>query len=384
MADGASQTLLTPLLHSQGKDPALIGGLVAVSGVVSLLMRIPGGLLYSPKRARPAMLAAMAVAALATALQPLTGAVGLFAGIRMLYGFGFSVSTTVNMAIFVDSITRDEDRRRSAGIYASAMSSGYTLGSLAGGFAGQQLGFRTAYLGMAALWLVAAVPVLLRPPNLAARAAPSGPVVSRGTRVRTFGSVLLEPPILAMILGGLFINLNQSLFITFSPLVLLAIGLGVSEIGILRAVFSFTNTLTRPVAGLALEHFDHRRAQHAGLLINGGMLMLFALPLGFGPYLAVAVLAASGRGFAIVANTVALTQDVDPSRVSRGIATGILNASLDLGNVAGPVIGGLIASWAGIHTLWLIAPPLYLFSYFSLQVWTRLQSSPMPGKKRDV
>jgi MFS family permease len=359
-ADGCSQTLLTPLLHGQGKDPATIGLLVAVSSVVALLVRIPGGLLYRPGRVRPMMAGALAVAALATLAHPLVASALGFAGVRLVYGIGYSVSTTVNMAVFVDSISEEGERRRASGMYASAMASGYTFGGFAGGFLGQALGFTGAYVVIAALWLAALLPVLARrqaavedKPRPASAAAPA----------QAFGRVLLDPLILSMILAGFIINMQQSLFVTFTPLVLLAIGLGVSEVGVMRGVFSLTNAITRPAAGYVLDRVDHHRAQLWGIVLNASALFLFFLPLGFGPYLVLAVAAGFGRAVAVVANTVALTQDVDPARVSRGVASGILNAALDLGNIVGPVLGGVITSVAGLDRLWIIAPPLYAGSY---------------------
>jgi predicted MFS family arabinose efflux permease len=98
-------------------------------------------------------------------------------------------------------------------------------------------------------------------------------------------------------------------------------------------------------------------------MLNAASLFLFFLPLGFGPYLVLSVAAGFGRAVAVVANTVALTQDVDPARVSRGVASGILNSALDLGNIVGPVAGGVITSAFGLDRLWVIAPPLYVGTY---------------------
>jgi MFS transporter, DHA1 family, multidrug resistance protein len=146
-------------------------------------------------------------------------------------------------------------------------------------------------------------------------------------------------------------------------LLLLALGLGISQVGIMSATFSVTNAITRPLASLVLDKVDHRNAQNFGILVNGGMLMLFALPLGYVPYLLVAIMAGTGRALAVVANTVALTHDV-PVGMSRGVASGVLNAALDLGSIAGPIAGGLIALAVGIHSLWLIAPPMFVVCYF--------------------
>ncbi len=360
---GASQTLLSPLLHDRGNDPATIGRLVAVASVVSLLLRIPGGLLYSRQRARLVMVAALLTAAAATVLHPHANGPWLFAGVRLLYGAGYSVATTVNMALFVDSIVHEGDRRRSAGMYASAMACGYTAGGLTGGFAGQYLGFTFAYAVLAVLWLAAMAPVLVRPPLGPDAAAPRREA-ERSGRTQAFIGLLFTPAVASLVMGGFFVNLLQSLFSTFTPLLLLALGLGISQIGIMSATFSVTNAVTRPMAGFVLDRMPHTSAQNWGILLNGGMLVLFALPLGFLPFLGIAIAAGIGRAVAVVANTVALTHDL-PAGMSRGVASGILNAALDLGSIAGPIAGGLFALATGIHSLWLVAPPVFVACYFA-------------------
>ncbi|HEX6512946.1 MAG TPA: MFS transporter [Chloroflexota bacterium] len=373
---GASQTLLSPLLHGRGEDPATIGRLVAAASFVSLLLRIPGGLLYSRQRARVVMVAALLVAGVATVLHPLVINPWLFAGVRLLYGAGYSVATTVNMALFVDTILHEGDRKRSAGMYASAMACGYTLGGLTGGFTGQYLGFTAAYTVLAGLWLVAMMPVLARAPLAGAEPGVRASAELGGT-AHAFLGLLAKPGIVSLIMGGFFVNILQSTFSTFVPLLLLALGLGISQVGIMSATFSVTNAITRPIAGFVLDRVDHRSAQNFGILLNGGMLMLFALPLGYVAYLVVAVMAGTGRAVAVVANTVALTHDV-PGGMGRGVASGILNAALDLGSIAGPIVGGLFALGVGIHSLWLVGPPIFVASYFVavLSVSRRKELSP--------
>ncbi|HLQ31073.1 MAG TPA: hypothetical protein VK457_00150, partial [Chloroflexota bacterium] len=71
-ASGSGTTLLSPLLREQGKDPVAIGALVGVPAIVSLLIRIPGGLLYSQRRARPLLGLAVCLGALGFVLYPVT------------------------------------------------------------------------------------------------------------------------------------------------------------------------------------------------------------------------------------------------------------------------------------------------------------------------
>jgi predicted MFS family arabinose efflux permease len=57
--------------------------------------------------------------------------------------------------------------------------------------------------------------------------------------------------------------------------------------------------------------------------------------------------------------------------MSRGVASGILNAALDLGSIAGPIAGGLFALATGIHSLWLVAPPVFVACYSAVALVVR-------------
>ncbi|MGH7828828.1 MAG: hypothetical protein ACREP8_01500, partial [Candidatus Binatia bacterium] len=67
----------------------------------------------------------------------------------------------------------------------------------------------------------------------------------------------------------------------------------------------------------------------------------------------------------------------DESRVKRGVASGIYNAAGDVGNILGPIVGGLIASATGVAGVFVAAPfgstILFLLSIWGVQ---------FAGKKR--
>ena len=93
--------------------------------------------------------------------------------------------------------------------------------------------------------------------------------------------------------------------------------------------------------------------------------MLFFLPLPMVALLGVTVAAAWGRAICFVANTLALA-DIDPRRLSRGVASGVMNAAGDLGNIVGPLVGGILAGAVGLQGFWLVTPPLCLAVYYAL------------------
>ncbi|MFI5268317.1 MAG: MFS transporter [Chloroflexota bacterium] len=364
--DSGMTTLLPPLFRDQGKGPISIGVLVAVPAIVALLIRLPGGLLYSPSRARPLLFGALSLAAVSAGLFPHTDSVWLLVAIGTVYGAGFSAATTVNMAAMIDSLRPDEDRGRAVGFYVAGMSFGYAVGALVWGFVAQAAGFGAAFLGMAAMQVVALGVVLLSSaPEPAAAMAQARPAGTAWRRAQSFGAALMDPAVTFMVMGSFFLNIFLSQFNTFMPLTLLPLGLTLGELGALRSIWSFTNAIGRFLGGPVLSWLDHRRAQNGGLVLQAGMLALFALTLPFGAYVAITILAASGRAVCYVANAVALSE-VDPAKVGRGLASGVMNAAGDLGKILGPVSGGFIASAAGLRSFWLISPPLYLAIYFAV------------------
>jgi len=94
-------------------------------------------------------------------------------------------------------------------------------------------------------------------------------------------------------------------------------------------------------------------------------MVLMASSYGFWPLLAANLAVGICRAVTFVANSVALAEDVDETRVGRGIASGLFNAASDLGQIVGPTVAGIVAQAAGIGTMFRLLPPL-LFAVYLL------------------
>jgi MFS family permease len=70
------------------------------------------------------------------------------------------------------------------------------------------------------------------------------------------------------------------------------------------------------------------------------------------------------RAVAIVSNAIGLVEDVDETRVQRGVASGIYNAAGDLGNILGPSAGGMIAAFTGLAGLFVFTPLISTLLFF--------------------
>src|SRR5579862_2650857 len=164
------------MLREQHKGAVSIGALVAVSAMVALLMRLPGGMLYTPSRARIVMLGALSVAAAAAICYPLSSDPQLLTLFGALDGIGFSTATTVNMASMMDAIHPGESRAGAVSFYVAGMSAGFAISAVADAW-----GFVAAFWGMAATYGVAAslVAFVRRYEPAERAAAETGPAASR-------------------------------------------------------------------------------------------------------------------------------------------------------------------------------------------------------------
>jgi MFS family permease len=147
----------------------------------------------------------------------------------------------------------------------------------------------------------------------------------------------------------------QVLQASFFPVFATAVGLGPAQVGVVRAVYSAINMVGRPTAGVVMARLSLRQVTYLGLATQAAPL--FALPFvrDFAPFVALSLMAGFGRAVVVVAASAGLTEEVDETRVSRGVATSAYSTSNDVPNVVGPLVVGLIASAVGLGYMFPVA-----------------------------
>lgn len=360
-AEGAMQFLIPPYLKDLAYPVSLIGFLYALAFGVALVCRVPAGMLYRPRRARALVAAATGTVAAVALLYPLAPNALAFGALRTAHGAALALSTTVLLAHFLGTHGSGAMRGRALGYYAAALSMGYMTGNTWAGLVGSLWGAGVGIMS-AALWSLGALALGLALPPLPAAAgtspAPSGSRWASGRRALTDPGMLYTA-IVAILLTMLFHVPG-----TFFPLYGLAVGLSLAQIGFIRAAFALTNTAVRGTSAFVLERIGRRQAQGAGMLCQAGALALVPVFDSFWPLLFCLLFAAFWRAVVLVANTVGLAEDVDPARVSRGVASGIFNAANDLGALITPSVGGLVASALGVDKVFLALPGSVVLAYF--------------------
>jgi MFS family permease len=181
----------------------------------------------------------------------------------------------------------------------------------------------------------------------------------------------LEPELATVVIVALFLNLLHQMGGVFISLYGLAVGMSLTQIGVIRAAYAGCNAVTRPISGHVVNRIGHRSLSYFGLPLQSLVLMLIPLFSGFSTILFVYVASGLLRAIVVVANAVGLVQDVPESRVRRGLASGVYNAAGDLGNILGPSVGGFIAHATGIASVFVVgslgSTALFLISVLLLR-----------------
>jgi len=358
--DGLSSSLVSPFLDAAGFLPTAIGALVAAQGVASLGSRLPAGALYHARRARVLTWLALLAQAGAVAAYPLAADALQFGAARVVAGLALGLGTTVNFALFTELLPpTGAGRLRAVGVYLGCQSAGYAIGNFLSGVAADALGYAPAF------WLAAAFPLLAlplpqtppAPPAESGGAAPKSVVAMRPApawpaRLRAYR----EPELGLMIALAFSMLFLYNLVNTFFPLFALGIGLSLSQVGVFRGLQSLANAITRPFTGELARQLGYRRMGHLGLAAS--VALTAALPWFqlFEVYVGVFLLLGLTRGAALVSNSLSAVELVERRGLPRGIVAGLLNAAQDGGNIAGPVVGGLVVASLGVGTTLHLLP----------------------------
>jgi predicted MFS family arabinose efflux permease len=381
----SASTLIPPYLDDMRIPVAAIGSLISLGPVFALASRLPMGMLYQRGRARSLLSCAILAMGVTNYLYAWATSPVAFGAVHAANGFAYGAVTTLYMAFFVDSLEPDENRNHAIGYYVGSLAMGYSTGNFLGGLTADHWGSAaTFHLGallslfaVGLLWLVRhAAAVLERP----AKSKAGAKLTSKESL-----KALLEPELATVVIVALFLNLLHQMGGVFISLYGLAVGMSLTQIGLLRAGYAGCNAITRPISGHVVNKLGHRGLSYFGLPLQSLILVLVPLFTSFGTILLVYVASGLLRAVVIVANAVGLVQDVPETRVRRGLASGVYNAAGDLGNILGPSIGGIIAHATGISSVFVIGS-LGSTAMFFIGIWLvqRLSRARNPAEPASV
>ena len=369
--NNSASTLIPPFLQDMHMPVAAIGTLISLNPIFALLSRLPVGMVYRQNRARLLISIAVLVMGITNFFYSFATDSLSFAIIHSVNGFAYGAVTTLYMAFYVDSLPPEENRNHAMGYYVGTLALGYSTGNFFGGLVGDHLGFGATFQLAAYLSLIPCLLLwLLGRDRARSEAEPKQKSQSKLTSRKSW-KVILEPELAIVVITALFLNLIHQMGGVFISLYGLAVGMSLTQIGTIRAAYAGCNAVTRPISGHVVNKFGHRRLSYAGIPLQCGILMLVPLFTGFGAVITVYVFSGFMRAVVVVANAVGLVQDVDETRVPRGVGSAIYNAAGDVGNILGPAAGGLIAHATSIGGVFVVGPLgttlLFLLGIFAVR-----------------
>lgn len=340
---------------------------------------------------RPTLVAGLALFTLSSTLAGLAPSLGWLVAARALQGAGAAVMMALTLAFVAETVPASRTGR-AMGLLGTMSAIGTALGPSLGGLSIAAVGWRAVFLVVVPLGLIAVALALRFLPAPAAAAADRRPrfdllgtallalTLAAYALAMTLGHDLLRPANLALFAAalvglGLFV-LRQTT--AAAPLVRLdalrdgdfaaalaanalvaavilatlvvgpfylgrVLGLGTAAAGLVLSVGPVVSALTGVVAGRAVDRFGAPPMVVAGLAAMAtGAAAFTLLPAAFGVagYVGALLVLTPGYQLFQAANNTAVMADVEADR--RGVISGLLTLSRNLGLVTGAVVMGAV------------------------------------------
>ena len=152
----------------------------------------------------------------------------------------------------------------------------------------------------------------------------------------------------------------------------LAAGLSLTQIGALSSVRSWASSSSRFGSGPVFSRFDP--AALTLPLVVAGCLATSAIPSVIDSFLLqipLFLIAGVSRGLLRVTGSADAFEGSGEDERRHGVTAALLYGGLDLGKIAGPVIGGVVAGAFGIATMFRVVPFGFLVLYLVLAIPAR-------------
>ncbi|HVR78399.1 MAG TPA: MFS transporter [Acidimicrobiia bacterium] len=378
VGEQALHVVVPPYLSQvHGLGEAAIGLVVAVFGLAALTMRLPVGALFRYRRTVPLLLVGGGMVTMAFALVPFVASAGAFGALMAVDGMGWALVTSTQLTSLVGARSSRMPLTVAMAWFSGAQGVGNTIGGVTGGFLADQLGFRGAFLVLAAIPALATVLtvagfVLLGSITPSVTVAPGSEKHDRPARAL---AVLKAMP--AVVWGAVllmfYINFVNGFVNTFHPILALAAGLTLTQIGGLASCRSLASSVVRIGSGVIFWKTRRRLNLTMPLALLSAAAM-FAIPSVRSSFLwQVPLFALIGlsRGLIRITGSSDAFGGVEQDERQHGFTSALLNAGLDAGKVAGPVLGGMVAAGVGIAAAFRVVPLVLVGVYLALMLLSR-------------
>lgn len=302
---------------------------------------------------RRLLLAGLLVFTLASVVAGVAHALWLVIVARVAQGLGAAAMMALTVA-FVSDLLPKNKTGSAMGLLGTMSAIGTVLGPALGGFLIDSLGWRAIFFTNVPLGVVAVV--------LAHRHLPddrSTLAVARGCSPLMDLAMFRASPLGSSLIANLLVCMVLMATLVVGPFYLsLALRLDTSLVGLVMSIGPIGAALMGIPAGRLVDRFGARRMAQLGLggiAIGSIVLSAMSEALGIPGYVAPIVVITVNYALFQAANNTAVMQDVGPDQ--RGVVSGMLNLSRNLGLIMGTSAMGTVFALASGTSDITAAPP---------------------------
>jgi MFS transporter, DHA1 family, multidrug resistance protein len=351
--------LLPLFARDLGASPPTVGLIVGVSTLTGVLIKLPAGA-WSDVLGRRTLLL---VGAIVFAVLPFTylavSGLGMLIVLRLFHGSATAIFGPV-VSASVSDLAPPERRGTWLSTYSTVQGAGQAAGPIVAGYliAGGRMDAAFLLSGLLALSVPA---IVARWPQEAKGTASNRPWRQFAEGIR---EVLGQRLVLVTSVAQAAQFILHGTLSAFLPLYAReTLGLSAFQIGWLFGLQTITTLCTRPIIGIASDRIGRRGVIAVGLLFCSGGVLLVSAARSFEAVLASVCVYAVGVA---VTNSAASAYITDLThKTTYGTAHGVFGTIYDIGDAAGPILGGvLVASIGYEHTFQVMAAIVVIAAAF--------------------
>lgn len=324
-------------LRARTDSLTLVSVVLAAAAVGGTLWNVPSGAIVSRFGERVGFLGGIAGSAVGTA------ALAVFGDLR----FAFAACVVAGAGQASRMLARQSYARRVVGVsirgrvmslYGGIGRVALLSGPLLGGFLGEAIGFEATFLVAAGFMAAGLIPALFTGPGADGRPALENRARNQGTRAvlrehgRTIGAAGLGQ------LGAALIRVGR---LTVIPLYGEAIGLDLSDVGVVVAIAGGLDLLLFPVAGWVMDRFGRLYAIVPSFIMMAIGLLCLPFATSFRSLAIVSLIVGFGNGLGS-GTMLTLSTDLAPGE-NPAEFLGLLRLLADVGRIIGPLAVGIVA-----------------------------------------
>jgi len=370
--EGYIRLLFPPFFSSLGVSTGNIGYFFSLLATAALISRLPGGLWYALKQRRVLLsitVLLMSVTACSFAF-PLSLVFIMIALVG--HGISFGIVTTLLLALCIDSIESEQKTVGAMALYTAFIAGGYAFGNMSAGLlagcfgVAAAFGFTIIFSGAAFLLLLTIPWPKLKPGEAVSAVHEKVNKEFSFFRVWYLAKLIFKLPagVYVAFILVFYINFVNQLVDTYFPLLALQGGITIAVIGMLLGLKSWCATFTRLGSGYIFKKVNYRSANNFCLLASALSTSLLATVLSVPLLIFIFFIIGLGRGVIRVTSAVYMAECHYESVRQKGLASGVYNAGLDLGDILGPVVAGLTVGFWGLSGIfWVFPVLLFIPSY---------------------